>query len=180
MTQSLQTAAPALLDTLIQAGDRVLSPDEASRVQDAALAIGAAAVNTALPANSILASLRPLLVDKVGVMAEAFEKLAVDSLEGMDTKYSKETVMTLYPTLLSGQKLLIWFLALALVAFTGVALWDVLQQPQVDRTDVLLTVLVPLGGLIAFAAVPIKTLAYSSLAITAKVVEHKMNKASTK
>lgn len=180
MTQSLQTAAPALLDALIQAGDRVLTPDEASRVQQAASTIGAAVVDTALPANCILASLRPLLVDKVGVMAEAFEKLAVDSLEGMDAKYSKETVMTLYPTLQAGQRLLIWFLAFAVVAFTGVALWDALQQQQVDRTDVLLTVLIPLGGLIAFAAVPVKTLAYSSLAITAKVVEHKMNKASSK
>jgi len=178
MTDSLQTAAPALLDTLIQAGDRVLTPEEANTVQTAVQTLGSGAIDITMPANSILSQLRPFIVDKVGVMAEAFQKLAVDSIEGMDAKYSKETVLTLWPTMTAGMRVLVVFLVLSTVGITGVLEYDTLQQPVVDRMDALLTALIPIGVCIAMIAVPIKTLAYSSLAISAKVVEHKMNKAN--
>ncbi|AFQ96555.1 hypothetical protein STRATTON_104 [Erwinia phage vB_EamM_Stratton] len=180
MSQSLQEASTAVLDVLIQAGTNKLSKDEADKLTAAATtALGAGAIiDVTKPANIILATLRPVLLDSIGKMAEGFENRAVVSVEGLGDEMGKETMLTLWPKLGGAQRMLIIMLALTTVVVSGFLAYDTHLHYPDDITDVLLVSLLPLFALFVFATWPIKTLAYKSLEVATRVVEAKLQKGS--
>ncbi|EEA0383587.1 hypothetical protein NVM02_004325 [Salmonella enterica] len=182
MSQSLQEASTDVLDVLIQAGTNKLSLEESKRLKTAAqTALGSdVEIDVTKPANVILTSLRPLILEQVGNMAKTFESQAKAAVESMDEKLAKETLLTLWPNLKGPQKVLIVLLVLTTVVITGAMAWDThLHYPE-ELTDVLIVALLPLFAQAVFFTWPIKTLAYNSMAIGAKVVEYKLNKSNAK
>lgn len=180
MSQSLQEATTTVLDVLIKAGNNKLSVEEATLVKDAAvIAVGSADhVDVTQPASVILSTLRPMLIEQIGQFGQSMSKLAVDSIEGMDAKYGKETIMTLWPSLSRPVKALIWLLAFATIAIDVSMTHDYMRREVVDLFDAATVGLLPLFGLYVFAVVPIKTLAYTSLSVGAKVVEARLQKST--
>ncbi|ELV6861826.1 hypothetical protein SHO41_002042 [Salmonella enterica] len=182
MSQSLQEASTDVLDVLIQAGTNKLSLEESTRLKAAAqTALGSdVEIDVTKPANVILTSLRPLILEQVGNMAKTFESQAKAAVESMDEKLAKETLLTLWPNLKGPQKVLIALLVLTTVLVSAAMAWDThLHYPQ-ELTDVLIVALLPLFAQAVFFTWPIKTLAYNSMAIGAKVVEYKLNKSNAK
>lgn len=172
----MSSTSADLLDTLIKSGSDVLPPDQAAVVQEAAKALGEADLDVTKPANILLSQLRPMLVDQIGKMAAVFEAAALNSVEGLDAAYSKETMLTIYPSLQKVQKLLIWLLVFAALVGCGYVLFDVVSKPPYDIVDVVIIALSPIFVLLVVVSVPIKTLAYTSLQIGAKVIEAKAKK----
>ncbi|QVW55863.1 hypothetical protein pEaSNUABM9_00282 [Erwinia phage pEa_SNUABM_9] len=180
MSQTIQEATSTVLDVLIQAGTNKLSADEATKVKEAAVvAVGSAAqIDVTQPASVILSSLRPLIVEQVGNFGKSMENLAVGSIEGMDAKYGKETIMTLWPSLSFPVKAIIWILVLFTIGTDVYMMTDILRREAVDLFDAATIGLLPLIGLLLFCTVPIKTLAYTSLSVGAKVVEARLQKST--
>ncbi|QVW28602.1 hypothetical protein pEaSNUABM8_00105 [Erwinia phage pEa_SNUABM_8] len=180
MSQTIQEATSTVLDVLIQAGDKPLSADDAAKVKEAAVvAVGSAVqIDTAQPASVILSSLRPLIVEQVSNFGKSMENLAVGSIEGMDAKYGKETIMTLWPSLSFPVKAIIWILVLFTIGTDVYMMTDILRREAVDLFDAATIGLLPLIGLLLFCTVPIKTLAYTSLSVGAKVVEARLQKST--
>ncbi|AWN08909.1 hypothetical protein MLDJOKPK_00073 [Salmonella phage SPAsTU] len=182
MSQSLQEASTDVLDVLIQAGTNNLSLEESNRLKTAAeTALGAGVeIDVTQPANVILNSLRPMILEHIGTMAKGFEAQATAAVEGMDEKIAKETLLTLWPNLKAGQRTLIVLLVLTTVLVTAAMAWDTHVHYPRDITDVLIVALLPLMAQAVFVTWPIKTLAYNSMAIGAKVLEYKLNKGADK
>lgn len=181
MSQSLQDSTATVLDVLIQAGSNKLSLEEADKLKAAAVvAVGSVdAIDVTKPANVILSALRPMLIAQLGQLGDNLEKRATEAVESLDQKISKETMLTLWPNLGLSVKFLIWMLALATVACAGYLSYDAIRTHLYDPMDVAMIGLLPLFGLVVFCSWPIKTLAYSSMAIGAKIVEAKLQKGST-
>lgn len=181
MALSPQDATAQAIDILVQAGTNKLSLDEANKVKEATDALGHTdVVDVTRPASVILANLRPFLVSQIGQLANNLEQRAVNSVEGLDDKYGKETMMTLWPHFGHGVKTIIFLLVAATVVVTGYLAHYITTLPETDMMDAAVVGLVPLFALSAFCTWPIKTLAYSSLTIAAKVVEVKMQKTAEK
>ncbi|ANZ48662.1 hypothetical protein BIZ83_gp191 [Erwinia phage vB_EamM_ChrisDB] len=180
MSQTIQEATSTVLDVLIQAGTNKLSADEAAKVKEAAVvAVGSAAqIDVTQPASVILSSLRPLIVEQVGNFGKTMENLAVGAIEGLDAKYGKETIMTLWPSLSFPVKAIIWILVLFTIGTDVYMMTDILRREAVDLFDAATIGLLPLIGLLLFCTVPIKTLAYTSLSVGAKVVEARLQKST--
>jgi len=180
MSQSLQDATSTVLDVLIKAGSNTLTAEDAQQLKEAAVvAVGSSdLIDVTKPANIILATLRPMLIQQIGTLGKTMEKLAIDSIEGMDAKYGKETIMTLWPSLSLPVKAIIVLLALATAGGDIYMTHDFVQREVVELFDAVTVAVVPLFALFIFATVPIKTLAYTSLSVGAKVVEARLQKST--
>lgn len=180
MSQTIQEATSTVLDVLIQAGTNKLSAEEANKVKEAAVvAVGSAVqIDVTKPASLILASLRPLIIEQIGNFGKSMENLATASIEGMDAKYGKETIMTLWPSLSFPVKAIIILLVLTTIGTDIYMMIDILRRDAVELFDAVTVGLLPLIGLLLFCTVPIKTLAYTSLSVGAKVVEARLQKST--
>lgn len=178
MSQPTQDASAAILDILIQAGNRKLSKEQSeglSKILKDNFGDDVT-VDVTRSGTKILSELRPTLLENIGKMAENFQQQATNAVESLGDEVSKETMLTLWPKLAGVQKFIIVLLALATVVVTGFLAYDTHQNYPTDSMEVLFVSLLPLFGLVVFATWPIKTLAYKSLEIATKVVEKKLEK----
>lgn len=178
MSQSTQDVSAAILDILIQAGNRKLSKEQSEELSKILKDNFGddVSVDVTRSGTKILSELRPTLLENIGKMAENFQQQATNAVESLGDEVSKETMLTLWPKLAGAQKFIIVLLALATVVVTGFLAYDTHQNYPKDSMEVLFVSLLPLFGLVVFATWPIKTLAYKSLEIATKVVEKKLEK----
>lgn len=178
MSQSTQDVSAAILDILIQAGNRKLSKEQSEELSKILKDNFGddVSVDVTRSGTKILSELRPTLLENIGKMAENFQQQATNAVESLGDEVSKETMLTLWPKLAGAQKFIIVLLALATVVVTGFLAYDTHQNYPTDSMEVLFVSLLPLFGLVVFATWPIKTLAYKSLEIATKVVEKKLEK----
>ncbi|HCJ5732874.1 TPA: hypothetical protein NU450_003240 [Escherichia coli] len=178
MSQPTQDASAAILDILIQAGNRKLSKEQSEELSKILKDNFGddVSVDVTRSGTKILSELRPTLLENIGKMAENFQQQATNAVESLGDEVSKETMLTLWPKLAGAQKFIIVLLALATVVVTGFLAYDTHQNYPTDSMEVLFVSLLPLFGLVVFATWPIKTLAYKSLEIATKVVEKKLEK----
>lgn len=178
MSQPTQDVSAAILDILIQAGNRKLSKDQSEELSKILKDNFGddVSVDVTRSGTKILSELRPTLLENIGKMAENFQQQATNAVESLGDEVSKETMLTLWPKLAGAQKFIIVLLALATVVVTGFLAYDTHQNYPTDSMEVLFVSLLPLFGLVVFATWPIKTLAYKSLEIATKVVEKKLEK----
>lgn len=178
MSQPTQDVSAAILDILIQAGNRKLSKEQSEELSKILKDNFGddVSVDVTRSGTKILSELRPTLLENIGKMAENFQQQATNAVESLGDEVSKETMLTLWPKLAGAQKLIIVLLALATVVVTGFLAYDTHQNYPKDSMEVLFVSLLPLFGLVVFATWPIKTLAYKSLEIATKVVEKKLEK----
>ncbi|EBU9744762.1 hypothetical protein ABGL55_000123 [Shigella boydii] len=178
MSQPTQDVSAAILDILIQAGNRKLSKEQSEELSKILKDNfgDEVSVDVTRSGTKILSELRPTLLENLGKMAENFQQQATNAVESLGDEVSKETMLTLWPKLAGAQKFIIVLLALATVVVTGFLAYDTHQNYPTDSMEVLFVSLLPLFGLVVFATWPIKTLAYKSLEIATKVVEKKLEK----
>lgn len=178
MSQPTQDVSAAILDILIQAGNRKLSKEQSEELSKILKDNFGddVSVDVTRSGTKILSELRPTLLENIGKMAENFQQQATNAVESLGDEISKETMLTLWPKLAGAQKFIIVLLALATVVVTGFLAYDTHQNYPKDSMEVLFVSLLPLFGLVVFATWPIKTLAYKSLEIATKVVEKKLEK----
>ncbi|EBW7208728.1 hypothetical protein CSU86_05850 [Salmonella enterica subsp. enterica serovar Dublin] len=178
MSQPTQDVSAAILDILIQAGNRKLSKEQSEELSKILKDNFGddVSVDVTRSGTKILSELRPTLLENIGKMAENFQQQATNAVESLGDEISKETMLTLWPKLAGAQKFIIVLLALATVVVTGFLAYDTHQNYPTDSMEVLFVSLLPLFGLVVFATWPIKTLAYKSLEIATKVVEKKLEK----
>lgn len=178
MSQPTQDVSAAILDILIQAGNRKLSKEQSEELSKILKDNFGddVSVDVTRSGTKILSELRPTLLENLGKMAENFQQQATNVVESLGDEVSKETMLTLWPKLAGAQKFIIVLLALATVVVTGFLAYDTHQNYPTDSMEVLFVSLLPLFGLVVFATWPIKTLAYKSLEIATKVVEKKLEK----
>jgi len=178
MSQPTQDVSAAILDILIQAGNRKLSKEQSEELSKILKDNFGddVSVDVTRSGTKILSELRPTLLENIGKMAENFQQQATNAVESLGDDVSKETMLTLWPKLAGAQKFIIVLLALATVVVTGFLAYDTHQNYPKDSMEVLFVSLLPLFGLVVFATWPIKTLAYKSLEIATKVVEKKLEK----
>lgn len=178
MSQPTQDVSAAILDILIQAGNRKLSKEQSEELSKILKDNFGddVSVDVTRSGTKILSELRPTLLENLGKMAENFQQQATNAVESLGDEVSKETMLTLWPKLAGAQKFIIILLALATVVVTGFLAYDTHQNYPKDSMEVLFVSLLPLFGLVVFATWPIKTLAYKSLEIATKVVEKKLEK----
>lgn len=178
MSQPTQDVSAAILDILIQAGNRKLSKEQSEELSKILKDNfgDEVSVDVTRSGTKILSELRPTLLENIGKMAENFQQQATNAVESLGDEVSKETMLTLWPKLAGAQKSIIVLLALATVVVTGFLAYDTHQNFPKDSMEVLFVSLLPLFGLVVFATWPIKTLAYKSLEIATKVVEKKLEK----
>lgn len=178
MSQPTQDVSAAILDILIQAGNRKLSKEQSEELSKILKDNFGddVSVDVTRSGTKILSELRPTLLENIGKMAENFHQQATNAVESLGDEVSKETMLTLWPKLAGAQKFIIVLLALATVVVTGFLAYDTHQNFPKDSMEVLFVSLLPLFGLVVFATWPIKTLAYKSLEIATKVVEKKLEK----
>lgn len=178
MSQPTQDVSAAILDILIQAGNRKLSKEQSEELSKILKDNFGddVSVDVTRSGTKILSELRPTLLENIGKMAENFQQQATNAVESLGDEVSKETMLTLWPKLAGVQKFIIVLLALATVVVTGFLAYDTHQNYPTDSMEVLFVSLLPLFGLVVFATWPIKTLAYKSLEIATKVVEKKLEK----
>ncbi|HCJ6130763.1 TPA: hypothetical protein NU556_000497 [Escherichia coli] len=178
MSQPTQDVSAAILDILIQAGNRKLSKEQSEELSKILKDNFGddVSVDVTRSGTKILSELRPTLLENIGKMAENFQQQATNAVESLGDEVSKETMLTLWPKLAGAQKFIIVLLALATVVVTGFLAYDTHQNFPKDGMEVLFVSLLPLFGLVVFATWPIKTLAYKSLEIATKVVEKKLEK----
>ena len=178
MSQPTQDVSAAILDILIQAGNRKLSKEQSEELSKILKDNFGddVSVDVTRSGTKILSELRPTLLENIGKMAENFQQQATNAVESLGDEVSKETMLTLWPKLAGAQKFIIVLLALATVVVTGFLAYDTHQNFPKDSMEVLVVSLLPLFGLVVFATWPIKTLAYKSLEIATKVVEKKLEK----
>lgn len=178
MSQSTQDVSAAILDILIQAGNRKLSKEQSEELSKILKDNFGddVSVDVTRSGTKILSELRPTLLENIGKMAENFQQQATNAVESLGDEVSKETMLTLWPKLAGAQKFIIVLLALATVVVTAFLAYDTHQNYPTDSMEVLFVSLLPLFGLVVFATWPIKTLAYKSLEIATKVVEKKLEK----
>lgn len=178
MSQPTQDVSAAILDILIQAGNRKLSKEQSEELSKILKDNFGddVSVDVTRSGTKILSELRPTLLENIGKMAENFQQQATNAVESLGDEVSKETMLTLWPKLAGAQKFIIVLLALATVVVTGFLAYDTHQNFPTDSMEVLFVSLLPLFGLVVFATWPIKTLAYKSLEIATKVVEKKLEK----
>lgn len=178
MSQPTQDVSAAILDILIQAGNRKLSKEQSEELSKILKDNFGddVSVDVTRSGTKILSELRPMLLENLGKMAENFQQQATNAVESLGDEVSKETMLTLWPKLAGAQKFIIVLLALATVVVTGFLAYDTHQNFPKDSMEVLFVSLLPLFGLVVFATWPIKTLAYKSLEIATKVVEKKLEK----
>lgn len=178
MSQPTQDVSAAILDILIQAGNRKLSKEQSEELSKILKDNFGddVSVDVTRSGTKILSDLRPTLLENIGKMAENFQQQATNAVESLGDEVSKETMLTLWPKLAGAQKFIIVLLALATVVVTGFLAYDTHQNFPKDSMEVLFVSLLPLFGLVVFATWPIKTLAYKSLEIATKVVEKKLEK----
>ncbi|EJN9407278.1 hypothetical protein NR609_004220 [Salmonella enterica] len=178
MSQPTQDVSAAILDILIQAGNRKLSKEQSEELSKILKDNFGddVSVDVTRSGTKILSELRPTLLENIGKMAENFQQQATNAVESLGDDVSKETMLTLWPKLAGAQKFIIVLLALATVVVTGFLAYDTHQNFPKDSMEVLFVSLLPLFGLVVFATWPIKTLAYKSLEIATKVVEKKLEK----
>ena len=178
MSQPTQDVSAAILDILIQAGNRKLSKEQSEELSKILKDNFGddVSVDVTRSGTKILSELRPTLLENIGKMAENFQQQATNAVESLGDEISKETMLTLWPKLAGAQKFIIVLLALATVIVTGFLAYDTHQNYPTDSMEVLFVSLLPLFGLVVFATWPIKTLAYKSLEIATKVVEKKLEK----
>ncbi|ENE9552106.1 hypothetical protein ABO162_004724, partial [Salmonella enterica subsp. enterica serovar Chester] len=178
MSQPTQDVSAAILDILIQAGNRKLSKEQSEELSKILKDNfgDEVSVDVTRSGTKILSELRPTLLENIGKMAENFQQQATNAVESLGDEVSKETMLTLWPKLAGAQKFIIVLLALATVIVTGFLAYDTHQNFPKDSMEVLFVSLLPLFGLVVFATWPIKTLAYKSLEIATKVVEKKLEK----
>ncbi|EHW4384247.1 hypothetical protein K2634_002370 [Salmonella enterica subsp. enterica serovar Chester] len=178
MSQPTQDVSAAILDILIQAGNRKLSKEQSEELSKILKDNfgDEVSVDVTRSGTKILSELRPTLLENIGKMAENFQQQATNAVESLGDEVSKETMLTLWPKLAGAQKFIIVLLALATVVVTGFLAYDTHQNFPKDSMEVLFVSLLPLFGLVVFATWPIKTLAYKSLEIATKVVEKKLEK----
>lgn len=178
MSQPTQDVSAAILDILIQAGNRKLSKEQSEELSKILKDNFGddVSVDVTRSGTKILSELRPTLLENLGKMAENFQQQATNVVESLGDEVSKETMLTLWPKLAGAQKFIIVLLALATVVVTGFLAYDTHQNFPKDSMEVLFVSLLPLFGLVVFATWPIKTLAYKSLEIATKVVEKKLEK----
>ncbi|EBV2009918.1 hypothetical protein DN153_03285 [Salmonella enterica subsp. enterica serovar Chester] len=178
MSQPTQDVSTAILDILIQAGNRKLSKEQSEELSKILKDNFGddVSVDVTRSGTKILSELRPTLLENIGKMAENFQQQATNAVESLGDEVSKETMLTLWPKLAGAQKFIIVLLALATVVVTGFLAYDTHQNFPKDSMEVLFVSLLPLFGLVVFATWPIKTLAYKSLEIATKVVEKKLEK----
>lgn len=178
MSQPTQDVSAAILDILIQAGNRKLSKEQSEELSKILKDNFGddVSVDVSRSGTKILSELRPTLLENIGKMAENFQQQATNAVESLGDEVSKETMLTLWPKLAGAQKFIIVLLALATVVVTGFLAYDTHQNYPTDSMEVLFVSLLPLFGLVVFATWPIKTLAYKSLEIATKVVEKKLEK----
>lgn len=178
MSQPTQDVSAAILDILIQAGNRKLSKEQSEELSKILKDNFGddVSVDVTRSGTKILSELRPTLLENIGKMAENFQQQATNAVESLGDEVSKETMLTLWPKLAGAQKFIIVLLAFATVVVTGFLAYDTHQNYPKDSMEVLFVSLLPLFGLVVFATWPIKTLAYKSLEIATKVVEKKLEK----
>lgn len=178
MSQPTQDVSAAILDILIQAGNRKLSKEQSEELSKILKDNFGddVSVDVTRSGTKILSELRPTLLENIGKMAENFQQQATNAVESLGDEVSKETMLTLWPKLAGAQKFIIVLLVLATVVVTGFLAYDTHQNYPTDSMEVLFVSLLPLFGLVVFATWPIKTLAYKSLEIATKVVEKKLEK----
>ena len=178
MSHPTQVVSAAILDILIQAGNRKLSKEQSEELSKILKDNfgDEVSVDVTRSGTKILSELRPTLLENIGKMAENFQQQATNAVESLGDEVSKETMLTLWPKLAGAQKFIIVLLALATVVVTGFLAYDTHQNYPKDSMEVLFVSLLPLFGLVVFATWPIKTLAYKSLEIATKVVEKKLEK----
>lgn len=178
MSQPTQDVSAAILDILIQAGNRKLSKEQSEELSKILKDNFGddVSVDVTRSGTKILSELRPTLLENIGKMAENFQQQATNAVESLGDEVSKETMLTLWPKLAGAQKFIIVLLALATVVVTGFLAYDTHQNFPKDSMEVLFVSLLPLFGLVVFATWPIKTMAYKSLEIATKVVEKKLEK----
>lgn len=178
MSQPTQDVSAAILDILIQAGNRKLSKEQSEELSKILKDNfgDEVSVDVTRSGTKILSELRPTLLENIGKLAENFQQQATNAVESLGDEVSKETMLTLWPKLAGAQKFIIVLLALATVVVTGFLAYDTHQNFPKDSMEVLFVSLLPLFGLVVFATWPIKTLAYKSLEIATKVVEKKLEK----
>lgn len=179
--EAMKDGVAKLLDVLISAGDKPLTEAEAADVNKALEGVdGAEPVDTTKPANMILAAIKPMIVEQVGTLAERMEAQAVSSIDGLDEKYAKETMMTLWPELSLPVKLIVLVMSLGTVIICCLNAAGIYLVATEDVLDEIIVSFLPLFGLFVFCTWPIKTLAYTSLSVGAKVAEARMNKSLKK
>nr|DAY64701.1 MAG TPA: hypothetical protein [Caudoviricetes sp.] len=178
MSQPTQDVSAAILDILIQAGNRKLSKEQSEELSKILKDNfgDEISVDVTRSGTKILSELRPTLLENLGKMAENFQQQATNAVESLGDEVSKETMLTLWPKLAGAQKFIIVLLAFATVVVTGFLAYDTHQNFPKDSMEVLFVSLLPLFGLVVFSTWPIKTLAYKSLEIATKVVEKKLEK----
>ncbi|MGL5397298.1 MAG: hypothetical protein ACRDBQ_18775 [Shewanella sp.] len=181
LQKAVSEGVAKVLDVLISAGDKPLTESEAADVNKALEGVeGVESVDTTKPANVILATIKPMIVEQVGTLAMRMEAQAVTSIEGLDEKYAKETMMTLWPELSLPVKLIVLMMSIGTVIICGLNAAGLYEVATEDVLDQVIVSILPLFGLFVFCTWPIKTLAYTSLSVGAKVAEARMNKSMNK
>ncbi|WP_179121947.1 hypothetical protein, partial [Salmonella enterica] len=147
----------AILDILIQAGNRKLSKEQSEELSKILKDNFGddVSVDVTRSGTKILSELRPTLLENIGKMAENFQQQATNAVESLGDEVSKETMLTLWPKLAGAQKFIIVLLALATVVVTGFLAYDTHQNYPKDSMEVLFVSLLPLFGLVVFATWPI-------------------------
>lgn len=178
---SAHDAVGPILDILLKYGmDKVSSVEDAKVLVDTAKSSLGVSVDVSKPAIEILGGLRPMLVGTVSQMSDVFAGKAATAVDSLNDVYGKETLLTVYPTLKLQQKLLVWLLALASVAVSGVMTADFLKAPSYDYFDLIFTAGWPVLALYGFCTWPIKSLALASLQIGTKAVAIKLERSAKK
>lgn len=170
----LQQKVTDVLDVLISYGsDKIVSSADIKKVQDVANAAGIT-VDVTSAASDILKTLKPALLDILNATALQFAQQATAAIEDLNPVYGKETLLTVYPNLKTPQKIAWWLMVLTSIAISVVLTLDYLKLPEVSYTDLLFTAGAPVVMVIAFCAIPIKSLAHASLSIGMSMAAKKL------
>lgn len=175
----LQQKVTDVLDILISYGsNKIVSSADAGKVKDVAGKLGID-VDMSVSASDLLVLLKPALLDILNTTATQFSQQATAAIDGLSDVYGKETVLTVYPNLKTPQKVAWWLLVLTSIAVSAVLTLDYLKLPEVSYTDLLFTAGAPVIMVLAFCAIPIKSLAHASMSIGMSMVAKKLEKGST-
>lgn len=175
----LQQKVTDVLDILISYGtDKIVSGVDIKKVKGVAEKLGVD-VDVSLSANDILQVLKPTLLDILNATAAQFAQQATAAIDELDTVYGKETVLTVYPNLKTPQKIAWWMMVLTSIAISVILTLDYLKLPEVSYTDLMFTAGAPVIMVLAFCAIPIKSLAHASLSVGMTMMSKKLGTEST-
>lgn len=129
--------------------------------------------------KELAGALSEVAAEKSKEMAEAAKTGLLEAIENMDEKYAKETLATLFPVLSLPVKLLIAFMGIVGMVISGLMAYEVHLHPeQFDIYDMVAILSLPFVGILLLAAIPIKSLAYSSALLGAEVLRNRIQQNS--